>query len=144
MKIRVMTAEDIKDVIPLYLEEYNVYGGDSWTEYQAQNRLEQICNIQDSYCILAEEHNAVVGFAVGWIRTFYDLKSYYLEEIVVAHDMQGKGVGTAIMKDLEIRLKDKGVSMISLDAVNDDKHEHFYGKLGYKNVSNFVSKVKTL
>jgi len=34
--------------------------------------------------------------------------------------------------------------LIQFQAVNDELHEHFYGKLGYKNVSNLVLKTKML
>lgn len=138
-----MMEEDIAKVIPMYLEEYNDHQGDNWTDEIAYARLHQIWSIENSFNLIAED-NGVVGFVVGWIKTFYDIKTYHLEEIVVAHDLQGRGLGTALMKELENRLKNQGVSMITLDAVNDEMHEHFYGKLNYKNVSNFVSKVKTL
>ena len=144
MIFKIMSESDIEKLIPMYLEEYNGFQGDEWTFDIAYARLHQIWSIENSYCIVAENDGVIVGFVVGWIKTFYDIKTYHLEEIVVLHKLQGKGLGTLIMKELENRLKDLGVSMITLDAVNDEMHEHFYGKLQYKNVSNFVSKVKNL
>lgn len=46
------------------------------------------------------------------------------------------------MKELEARVKAEGDMLIQLEAVNDALHEHFYGKLGYKNASNLVLKTK--
>lgn len=34
--------------------------------------------------------------------------------------------------------------LIQLQAVNDEFHAHFYEKLGYRNVLNFVLKTKML
>jgi hypothetical protein len=48
------------------------------------------------------------------------------------------------MLELERRVKAMGAAMIQLQAVNDNMHEHFYGKLQYGNVRNFVLKVKGL
>ena len=65
-------------------------------------------------------------------------------EIVVTGGYQKKGVGTAFMQELEARVKAEGAMLIQLQAVNDEFHEHFYGKLGYKNVSNLVLKTKII
>lgn len=53
-------------------------------------------------------------------------------------------LGTAFMKELEARVKAEGAMLIQLQAVNDDFHNRFYGKLGYNNVSNLVLKTKIL
>ena len=41
-------------------------------------------------------------------------------------------------------LKEKGAMLIQLQAVNDDHHNHFYGKLGYKDATNLTLKTKIL
>ncbi len=65
-------------------------------------------------------------------------------EIVVASDYQKQGIGTEFMKELEARVKAEGAMLIQLSAVNDNFHEHFYGKLGYKMANNLVLKTKVL
>ncbi len=55
---------------------------------------------------------------------------------------QNKGLGSALLKEIENRVKEKGASCVELQAVNDEKHERYYGKAGYKNAVNFVMKVK--
>lgn len=144
MLYQVMTEEDIGRIIPMYLEQYNVYDDGCWTEETVYRRIHQIWAIEDSYCLLAEENGTVAGFLIGYFKQFDDLKLYHLEEIVIAHGRQGKGLGTELMRELEYRVKELGGAMISLDAVNDEQHERFYGKLGYGNVKNFVPKTKTL
>lgn len=141
---RLMEEKDIEQVIPLYLEQYNVYDDGCWTEETAYRRIHQVWSTEDSYCLLAEEDQALRGFVMGFLKQFDDLRSYHLEEIVIAHGQQGKGMGTRLMQELERRVRELGTAMISLDAVNDEMHEHFYGKLGYGNVKNFVPKTKTL
>lgn len=144
MRFQVMKEEDIARVIPLYLEQYNEYDNGCWTEETAYRRIHQIWAVEDSYCLLAEEDNVLLGFLMGYFKQFDDLKLYHLEEIVIAHSRQGKGLGTEIMRELEYRVKELGGAMITLDAVKDEMHEHFYSKLGYDNVKNFVPKTKML
>ena len=81
---------------------------------------------------------------MGRMETFFDLTAYNLAEIVVASAYQNKGVGTQMMAELERRVKQMGVATLQLSAINDEMHEHFYGKLGYKDATNFKHKFKFL
>lgn len=98
----------------------------------------------DAYCLIAEEDGNAVGFAMGRFETFYDLTAYDLVEIVVASAYQKRGVGTRMMAELERRVKAMGAAMVQLEAVNDAMHEHFYGKLGYRDAGNLKLKSKFL
>jgi len=48
------------------------------------------------------------------------------------------------MAEIERCAKERGAFLIQLQAVADDAHERFYGRLGYKNALNFVLKCKML
>ena len=49
---------------------------------------------------------------------------------------------TKCMLELEKQVKEAGGAMIQLQAVNDEMHEKFYGKLGYKDATNLILKSK--
>lgn len=140
---KIMQKEDIDSVIPLFIEYWNGTG-DQWTYDLVYKRIWQVLGSPDSYCLMAFEGENVVAFAMGRMETFFDLTAYNLVEIVVAKNYQNKGIGTQVMLELESRVKQLGVSLIQLSAVNDDMHEHFYGKLGYKNTTSMNSKGKFL
>ena len=143
MKFRLMNEEDINSVIPLYIEYYNKEDGE-WTEKTVSQRIHQVLTREDSLCLICEEENGIVGFAMGYFEQFDDGFIYVLVEIVIASEFQNKGIGTELMKKLENTVKEKGALNIQLEAVNDEFHEHFYGKLGYNTVSNLVLKTKIL
>lgn len=94
--------------------------------------------------MILEEANEIIALALGYYEQYDDGFVYDLVEIVVAGDYQRKGIGTMFMKEIEARVKKDGALVIQLTAVNDEFHEHFYGKLGYGNASNLVLKTKTL
>lgn len=144
MEYKLMEESDIVRILPLYLEQYNTFEDGCWTEESACRRIHQFWSIEGSYCLLAQEQGKPVGFVLGYLKQFDDCRTYHLEEIVIAHDRQGQGLGTALMEETERRVKALGAAMIHLDAVNDEMHRHFYDKLGYRNVSNFVPKTKLL
>ena len=48
------------------------------------------------------------------------------------------------MAEIEKRVKELGGAMIQLQAVNDEMHTEFYGKMNYRNCNNLVLKSKFL
>ena len=144
MSIRELRMDDIPSLLPLYLDWYNGHEGGCWTEEAASRRIRQVLTTQDAYGLLLEEDGCPVGFAMGYFKHYDDLVGYTLEEIVIAGDRQGRGLGTRLLGELEKRARERGASCVELQAVADEMHEHWYGKAGYRNAKNFVLKVKWL
>ena len=144
MAYRVMSEADIDLVVPLYLAYYNGHEDGVWTTQTAYKRIHQIWSREDSYCLLLEENHQVIGFAIGSMEQYDDLVAYDLVELVIAADYQNQGNGAALMEELERRVKALGASMIQLQAVNDEQHHRFYGKLNYYDAANLVVKAKFL
>ncbi len=144
MLYRSMTELDIESAARLYMEYYNGKENGEWTEQTAYKRIHQVFSREDSYCLALENVGELIAFAMGYFEQYDDCCAYDLIEIVVTGGYQKKGVGTAFMQELEARVKAEGAMLIQLQAVNDEFHEHFYGKLGYKNVSNLVLKTKII
>lgn len=140
---RQMQKEDIARVTPLFIEYWNGTG-DEWTPELVHRRVWQVLGSPDSYCMIAEDGTNAVGFAMGRFETFSDLTAYNLAEIIVASEYQKIGVGTGMMAMLEEQVKKMGAAMVQLVAVNDEMHEHFYGKLGYGDATNLKLKSKLL
>lgn len=145
MNISEMISNDIQSVIPLYINYYNTYEGGCWTEEAARCRITQVIAMNGSYSlIMRDDEGNAVGFVMGYFKQYDDIVGYTLEEIIIAYEYQHKGFGTFLLKELENRVKEKGASCVELQAVNDDLHERYYGKAGYRNAANFVMKVKWL
>ncbi|MCM1290279.1 MAG: GNAT family N-acetyltransferase [Corallococcus sp.] len=142
MNIREMSIEDIENVLPLYISYYNEREKSCWTEQTARKRINQVLNIEESYSLILEENNFVLGFAMGYFKQYDDIVGYTLEEIIVLYEQQNKGLGSVLLQELEKRVKEKGAACVELQAVNDDHRERYYRKNGYKNAENFIMKVK--
>lgn len=142
--LRKMSEEDIKNIVPLYIEYYNNNEEAEWTTETTYKRIHQVWSREDSYCLVWENKNNIIAFAIGYFEQYDDCFAYDLVEIVVASQLQNKGYGTVFMKQLEDCVKKEGAMLIQLQSVNDDLHNHFYGKFGYKDASNLVLKTKIL
>lgn len=125
---RMMAESDIERVIPLYMEHYNTYDEGQWTFVTTYKRIHQVWSREDSLCMILEWGGEVIGFVMGYFEQYDDIAAYDLVEIVIKHEHQGKGIGTAFMELVEARVKELGGAMIQLQAVNDEMHERFYGK----------------
>ena len=143
MKISEMLQDDIGLVLPFYIEQYNVYEGNCWTEKTAGKRIRQLFSINDNYALIMKDcNNKAIGFVIGYFKQYGDLFAYTLEEIVISHNEQNKGYGSMLLVELEKRVKEKGVAGIELQAVKDQMHEKYYGKAGYRDANNFTIKCK--
>ena len=144
MTCRMMAESDIDLVVPLYIEHFNTYEGGEWTQKTTYKRIHQVWSRENSLCMILEQDSEVIGFVMGYFEQYDDIQAYDLVEIVIAHQHQGKGIGTQFMGLIEAKVKELGGAMIQLEAVNDDMHNSFYGKLNYQNCTNLVLKSKWL
>ena len=144
MTCRMMAESDIDLVVPLYIEHYNTYEDGAWTPKTTYKRIHQVWSREDSLCMILERDGEAVGFVMGYFEQYDDIQAYDLVEIVIAHEYQGKGIGTRFMGLIEDKVKELGGAMIQLEAVNDEMHNSFYGKLGYRDCRNLVLKSKWL
>ena len=144
MEYKIFTPADIGRVVPLYIEYYNTHEDGEWTEETTCKRIRQVMTREDAFGLLLEDQGGVLGFAMGYFEQYDDCQAYDLIEIVIAGDRQGRGLGTALMEELERQVRARGAMLIQLQSVNDEKHDHFYGKSGFKNAKNLVLKTKFL
>lgn len=142
MEIKEIDISDISSVIPAYISYYNEQENSSWTEATVKKRIYQVLTTQDSYGLIMKDKDITIGFVMGYFKQYDDIRSYFLEEILIATEYQNKGYGSALLKEIETRVINKGASCIEMQAVSDELHEHYYGKAGYRNAKNFVMKVK--
>ena len=144
---RLLTQEDLPALVPLYMQYYNAHEGGEWTHETTTRRLLQVVTRMDAFGLVAElaaESGVPAAFAMGYYEQYDDGFAYDLVEIVVRDDLQGRGIGTALMQELERQAKAAGALLVQLQAVNDARHHRFYGRLGYGDASNLTLKTKML
>ena len=144
MEYRPFTMEDLPRTAKLYVDYYNAYEDGEGTIETTTKRIHQVMTREDAFGLLLEDKGRLLGFAMGYFEQYDDCQAYDLIEIVVAGERQNQGLGTAFMRELERRVREKGAMLIQLQSVNDAKHEHFYDKLGFKDAKNLVLKTKML
>jgi GNAT superfamily N-acetyltransferase len=65
----------------------------------------------------------------GWrlVATTVSLRKLYVDDLVTAPDHRGKGIGAALLRELERRARDAGCTVLDLDSGTDREDAHrFY------------------
>lgn len=87
-----MTAADVDRIARLYMDYYNQHEDGCWTHEKACRRIRQIVTVEDSLCLIQQDAaENTTGFAIGYLKPYDDLTSYWLEEIVILAGYQNKG-----------------------------------------------------
>lgn len=133
MEYREITEKDIEKLAELFMESFNSEPfNENWTKETAITRLGHTFYSKDYYGFCAVENGEICGLIMGCFEQFCENLDFFLKEFAVKNDLRGQGIGTSMLKELEKRLKEKGVSNITFLTIKGDKTEHFYNKFGYK------------
>lgn len=127
----------LDDLIASYMDYYNARGG-TWTYEKAYRRLHQMITMEDSLVILQVEEKRLAGFLMGHFKCFDDSTGFFLEEILVFPEFQGKGYGSDFLRHLKSEVKGRGGQWIELLTTTEKMHRHFYGKNGYTQSDHLV------
>lgn len=136
---------ELDEMATLYIETFNSEPwNDNWTMDTAKKRLHQMINTEDFYGLCAYKDDLLCGVILGSMEQFYNGMMFNVKEFWVKNGMRGLGVGTGIFRELEYRLKGKGVNEIILFTSKGDYTEHFYHKQNMITNDNMVFMVKQL
>jgi aminoglycoside 6'-N-acetyltransferase I len=88
----------------------------------------------------------VNGDVIGWIGGIsqYDGNVWELHPLVVRPDMQGKGIGRALVEDLEAQVKKRGGLTITLGSDDEQGFTSLYGIDVYPNPLEHLLNIRNL
>jgi ribosomal protein S18 acetylase RimI-like enzyme len=91
--------------------------------------------------IVAEEEGCVVGVIMG----AWDGRRGWLHHLAVAHHARCRGIGSALITEVERRLRAKGCLKVNLLVVADNEvARRLYARLGYDDMADVVAMGKEL
>ena len=85
------------------------------------------------------------GKVLGWIGGFHEYALVWeLHPLVVRSDLQNRGVGTALVKDLEQQIKQRGGLTVRLGTDDENNRTTIGGGELYPNVLEKISNIENL
>ena len=126
-----MNTEYISDCAELYVDVFNAEPwNDKWTYETAYKRINDIF-ISPNFTGVLFIENQIRGAILGHREQWYKGLHFYLREIFVINELQGKGIGSVMLRALEDHLRGLDVNTIYLLTSKGNKTYEFYHKNGF-------------
>lgn len=127
-----LTSENLELCIELYMNVFNREPwNERWTYETAKERLSDLLHTPKFLGFLFHIDHKPVGFIAGNSKVSDQGLTYYLAELCVNNQMQGKGHGSKMLRALEAELQKREIKSLYLLTANDGLAEAFYLKNDY-------------
>jgi aminoglycoside 6'-N-acetyltransferase I len=145
-EIRRFTIGDIDAVLELYKE---VFSSEPWNDLwiskeQVRYYLNELIENPGFDGFVFYENSSLVGACLGHTRSWWNGKEFFIDELFVANQMQGKGIGSKLMQHVEADLLMNDYSRIMLLTNKDLPAEEFYLKKGFNINQKRIIMVKNI
>ena len=129
-----------------YVDTYNAPPwNDKWTEALALERIEEMMDCRGAFGLVCyDDDGSFAGAILGNPELFYDCKQFFVKDFFVRPALQGKGIGSLLLAELETRLIEKGISKLYLFTSRGEQTEGFYQRRGFNTWSGMVLMGKNL
>jgi len=129
MDYKEITQGDCIELAEIYVTAFNAEPWfEKWSEKTARKRLLDVMGNSGFFGLEALKDGKVIAMVMGEEKQYYDGIVFTVSEFCVKNNFRGKGVGKALFKEFEKRLKEKGIRALELCTIPEDAG--FYKKLG--------------
>lgn len=135
----------VDEIVELYIESFNSPPwNDNWTSETAYKRLFPLIGADRFWGLCAHKEGKMCGFIMGVFEQYCDDTEFAIKEFSVKNTGRGQGIGSKLFLELETRLRNIGVSRITLLTLRGNLTEHFYEKNGFRTDSKIICMNKIL
>lgn len=123
MNIQELSMEHIEDIKKLMLD---VFSGNPWNDRWTDERLHayifELIGSNNSLSFGIYQDDALMGMALGRIKSWYEGDEYWIEEFGIHPEMQQHGIGSKFMDEIEKKLMKK--TSLILYFLRKGKYRH--------------------
>lgn len=146
LELRELNTDHMKEIKDFFVYVFTKEPWkDDWSdEEQLQAYIMDLIGNHNSLVLGFFENGNMVGLSIGSIRHWYTGTEYYINELCVKTEEQGRGLGTQFLKAIETFLIQKGIIQIFLQTERSVPAYNFYKKNGFFELDGHVSLAKLL
>lgn len=133
IEIGTFTSEDLNDCVELYLE---VFSSDPWydgwkSDEQVRKYLIELMKnpVFKGYTVYSNDK--LLAACLGHKRSWWSGKEYFIDELFVSNEMQGKGLGSYLMDYIGDMVNMENCTKLILLTNRNFPAEKFYLKNGF-------------
>lgn len=116
---------------------------DDWSnDDQLYNYILDLIGNRNSLAFGLYYNGCLVGLSLGNVIHWCTGTEYYIQEFCIRTELQGKGLGTKFLSDIQTLIKEKGVTRIFLQTERTVPAYKFYQKNGFVELNEHASLVK--
>lgn len=145
MLIRKMEGKDIAECADILCLVYN---NEMWMcRWEKETAVEYL---NDFFCnnkfvgYVAEEAGTLIAGLFAHEKVWWNNSEVFIEEMFVNPKYQGKGVGTALLSEVEGYIKEKGLAGITLSTNKYAPAPRFYEKNGFTDCEHVMFMAKEM
>ncbi|HFI0135484.1 TPA: GNAT family N-acetyltransferase [Streptococcus suis] len=144
MELKELTLADMEMVKQLF---FSVFSQEPWNddwsdEEQLDRYLGDLLSHPRAICFGLLDQDKLIALSLGHIRYWYEGTEYRIEELCVARDFQGRGIGQDFLKRIEEQLVERRIIHILLQTERHLPAFSFYEKCGFRALEEDVTMVK--
>ncbi|HFU3947244.1 TPA: GNAT family N-acetyltransferase [Streptococcus suis] len=144
MELKELTLADIEMVKKLFLSVFSQEPwNDDWSDEEQLDRyLGDLLSHPRALCFGLIDQDMLIAISLGNIRYWYEGTEYRIEELCIARDYQGRGIGQDFLKRIEEQLVERKIIHILLQTERNLPAFSFYEKCGFRALEEDVTMVK--
>ncbi len=141
-----MSVSDREYIIRLFRDVFeNEPWNDDWSDEDQLNAyIEDLCGQNNSLTLGYWDKDQLTGIAMGHIKHWYTGTEYYIDELCIASELQGRGIGSSFLKEIEGYLEEHGIVQIFLQTERTVPAFRFYQNRGFEVLEDHVSLAKQI
>jgi len=136
-------TQQIREAAELLVEGFREHGEVPWPDINAALEEVRECISPDRIARIALDAD---GTVLGWIggNPHYGGRAWELHPLVVRPDCQCQGIGSALVADLEARVRERGGITLFLGTDDEDDQTTVAGVNLYPNVLEHLARIRNL
>ncbi|HFI0903075.1 GNAT family N-acetyltransferase [Streptococcus suis] len=144
MELKELTLADMEMVKELFLSVFSQEPwNDDWSDEEQLDRyLGDLLSHPRALCFGLLDQGKLIALSLGHIRYWYEGTEYRIEELCIARNYQGRGIGKDFLKRIEEQLIVRNIVHILLQTERNVPAFSFYEKCGFRTLEEDVTMFK--
>lgn len=135
-----MKKHMIDNCVDVFIETFTK---EPWNDvYKSREQVVSFFNnhFNNNYFVgyIAMLDDKVVALSIGMKKPWMEGLEYYIDQFCVSYGMQGRGIGSWFIKEIEKNIKKQGINGMILNTERDYPSQKFYEKNGFKIINDSI------